>query len=365
MSPDETRRMEAREDTAPKAGATGQARRELEALRREVERWYALAGSSRGLLEALLHHSPHGIIVSDASGRLVVQNRASERIWAGSATAENVEGWGLYRAFHPDGTPYAPDDWSMARCLTRRGIVEAEEVHFQRFDGSRGILLGSCAPIFGEDGELKGAISVFADITALKQAEEERARWAARAERLLHITAALADAVSAEQVLEAVVDRSAAALQASSAGLWLVDDEGRSATLARAYGVGPELAALHGQLDLDTPGALPAADAIRTREPIWLFSRAELIERYPHLEGAVGPAHDAATASLPLGVEGRTIGVLTLAFERASAPAGDERALLVVVARHCAQALERMRLLREAELACAETELLYRLTDAS
>ena len=482
MSPEDTRGMEARDDSAPPKEPPSRAQREIEALRREVERWHALAGGGRGLLEALLHHSPHGIIVSDASGRLIVQNRASERIWAGSATAENVDGWGKYRAFHPDGRPYEPGDWSMARCLTRREIVEAEEVHFQRFDGTHGILLGSCAPIFGEGGELEGALSVFADITALKHVEEqlqlitdslpaliayidaglryqfvslgyerwfglsraelrgtlvrdfqgdaafsivephlrralagetvtyqaripyrvggerdveatyvphfgpdrsvlglvalvsdvserrrieqERARWAERTERLLRITAALADAVTPSQVLEAVVDRAAEALRASSAGLWLVGDEGRTATLARAFGHSPAQREALARLPLDRPGLSAATDAIRTGEAVWLGSRAEVLERSPHLAPLAGPTEDAALASLPMSVEGRTIGVLVLGFEKKAAPAGDDRSLLVVVARHCAQALERMRLLREAELACTETELLYRLTDA-
>ncbi len=120
---------------------------DIEALRREIERWYALAGGDQGLLEALLHHSPHGILVCDRTGKIVLQNRAAERIWAGSATCEDVGAWGQYRAFHADGRPYEAADWSMARCLRDRAIVAAEEVRFQRFDGSHGVLLGSCAPI--------------------------------------------------------------------------------------------------------------------------------------------------------------------------------------------------------------------------
>src|SRR5689334_11062635 len=86
---------------------------EVEALRREVERLRVLAKSERGLLEAILNSSPHGILVCDASGRIVLQNRAAERIWRGSATVDSVEAWSAYRAFHPDGRPYAGSDWAM------------------------------------------------------------------------------------------------------------------------------------------------------------------------------------------------------------------------------------------------------------
>jgi len=153
-------------------GATAPPREmEVEALRREVERLRMLAHHDRGLLDAILNNSPHGVLVSDPHGKLILQNRASERIWAGSATADNLEGWGKYRAFHPDGRPYEAADWSMARCLTSRETIPAEEVHFQRFDGTHGMLLGSCAPIFSQGGELLGAVSVFADITEFKQLE--------------------------------------------------------------------------------------------------------------------------------------------------------------------------------------------------
>jgi PAS domain-containing protein len=127
------------------------------------------AARESALLAAVLEQSPHGFLVSDAHGRLVHQNEAAVRIWAGSATADDVEAWGQYRAFHPDGRPYAGSDWAMARCLT--------EHHIQRFDGTFGWLLGSASPLLGRDGELLGAVAAFADITDLKDLEaSNRAR---------------------------------------------------------------------------------------------------------------------------------------------------------------------------------------------
>jgi signal transduction histidine kinase/ActR/RegA family two-component response regulator len=146
---------------------------DVEALRREIERLQAFSQKERGLLEAVLTQCAHGIIVSDAQGRLILQNPASEKIWAGSATANNVEAWGSFRAFHPDGRPFEGGDWSMARCLDQGVTIEAEELHIQRFDGSHGILVGGCAPVRGTSGELVGAISTFADITRFKQLEQE------------------------------------------------------------------------------------------------------------------------------------------------------------------------------------------------
>ncbi|AUX20250.1 two-component hybrid sensor and regulator [Sorangium cellulosum] len=160
-------------ELTPLAASAPPIETELEALRREAERLRAITRHERGLLDALLSESPHGIIVSDTQGKLILQNRASERIWAGSSSAENVEGWGRYRAYHPDGRPFEAEDWSMARCLSRKETVPAEEIHFQRFDGTHGMLLGSCAPLFSPDGEMLGAVSIFADITQFKQLEAD------------------------------------------------------------------------------------------------------------------------------------------------------------------------------------------------
>ena len=60
---------------------------ELEALRRENERLRLIGARDRRLLDIVLEQSPHGVIMSDAQGRLVLQNEAAEQIWAGSATA--------------------------------------------------------------------------------------------------------------------------------------------------------------------------------------------------------------------------------------------------------------------------------------
>ncbi|MDX2052856.1 MAG: PAS domain S-box protein [Polyangiaceae bacterium] len=146
---------------------------QFEALNREVERLRVLASRKRGLLAAILQHSPHGIIVCDTEGKLTLQNEAAEKIWAGSATADTVAGWGKYRAFHPDGRPFEATDWSMARALSKREVVAADEIHILRFDDRPAVLLGSSAPIFDSEGKLEGALSVFADITEFKRQDAE------------------------------------------------------------------------------------------------------------------------------------------------------------------------------------------------
>jgi signal transduction histidine kinase len=51
-------------------------------------------------------------------------------------------------------------------------------VIIERPDGSGITVLVNIAPLFGEDGEFVGAVNCFQDLTAQKQAEQERVRLA-------------------------------------------------------------------------------------------------------------------------------------------------------------------------------------------
>jgi PAS domain S-box-containing protein len=198
----------------------------VEALRRELERLQALARNERGLLEAIVNHSPHGLLVCDRDGRMTLHNRAAEKIWAGSATAESVEDWGKYRAFHPDGRPYAASDWAMARCLARGEIIQPHEIDVQRFDGSRGVLLGSCAPIFSSSGEIVGALSVFADITSFKRLEGELKAAHTDTELLYKLSEAIMYAKSVEEIHERALDTILTGLAVDRASILEFDDAG-------------------------------------------------------------------------------------------------------------------------------------------
>ncbi|HET6284240.1 MAG TPA: ATP-binding protein [Polyangia bacterium] len=321
---------------------------EVETLRREIERLHVL-GSSNRLIDAVLEQSPHGIIICDARGKLIMQNRAAERIWAGSATAEGVDAWNQYRAFHPDGRPFETGDWSMVRCLNGRQAVAAEEIHIQRFDGTFGFLLGSCAPIFDPDGNLQGAVSVFADITPFKHA-------ANRSSRLQLITAELSQALTPAQVAEVVVEQSVAELKAATAGLWLLSAGDEFIELVHNAGYSAEGKIKFSRIPVRSSMRLPVLDTMAGAHAVWLTCREEFAAQYPEVAAGVPPRSEYAIASLPLMVHGRCIGALAFTFDARRAFDSEERGFLTVLARHCAQALDRARLFEAEQRARAEAE---------
>src|SRR3954471_3674673 len=201
-----------------------------------------------------------------------------------------------------------------------------------------------------------------AHLADLKRTAIERDVRARRAERLARITSAIADAVTAEQVFEAVVDQTRAALGASSAALWLTGGRQAAARLVRADGYGNDAAQMFASIPLDgVPAATPIVDAIRDRELIWIATRDELVARYPNLAGSVTASRNYGVVCLPVVTPGKTVGAIGLTFEDARALDDEEAQFLLLIARYSGQALERLRLLAVEQQNRVRAELLYKL----
>jgi signal transduction histidine kinase len=200
------------------------------------------------------------------------------------------------------------------------------------------------------------------DMRLAADARDPRAPWT---ERLMRVTAAIAEAVTADQVFQAVVGQTSAALGAASAGLWLVREGEPIARLCHATGHtgarGPAMATL----PLDGAASFPIADAIRSGELVWIGSRSELTARYPHVPAPAAPAaHHAAVVCLPLAIPGRSLGALALMFDDERQLGDAERTFLLLIGRYSGQALERLRLLDNEKESRTRAELLYGLAAA-
>jgi PAS domain S-box-containing protein len=227
--------------------------------------------------------------------------------------------------------------------LALQGETVTYEADLTYADGQTRAVQATYVPQPSSSGR-SGFVALVSDITERRKLERFRALAAERAERLLRITAAIADAVSSEQVYEALVDTLYDALGATSAALWLVDEGSGLAKLVRQKGYSERVARELASLPLDSVPAIPAVDAIRRVEPIFLASQAELLERYPHLRSAATPGSSYRVSCLPLIVHGQVLGSLGLTTDPARGSSEDERSLLVLAARYASQAVERLRL---------------------
>ncbi|HXE57410.1 MAG TPA: PAS domain S-box protein, partial [Gemmatimonadales bacterium] len=127
----------------------------------------------RARLQAILQHLPEGVIIAEApSGRLLLGNEQVQRIWRRPfVAAGGIAEYDTYRGFHPDGRPYQPHEWPLARTVTTGEVVEQEEIRIQRGDDSFGWVGVSSVPIHDAAGRVIAGVVTFADITERKQAE--------------------------------------------------------------------------------------------------------------------------------------------------------------------------------------------------
>ena len=175
---------------------------------------------------------------------------------------------------------------------------------------------------------------------ALRSSETRYRALATRTTRLHALTAGLSEAASVVAVTRAIVEQAPIVVGASEGDLKLLGND-------RA-GFEPGLC---------------ATDALETRKPVFAGSLAELQEKYWRSASLAADKGFASAAALPLLVKGAPIGVLEFHF---SAPVNfdDEyQALLISVAQHCTQALDRARLYEQAERARSEAEAANKLKD--
>ncbi|MBN1208935.1 MAG: GAF domain-containing protein [Myxococcaceae bacterium] len=208
----------------------------------------------------------------------------------------------------------------------------------------------------------EGLVLIIRDVTAMRQAEVERLRLLAaersareeaehtanRLERLQELTAQLSVARSPEEVMSVAIEHIMAAVGANMAMVGMpVEDQPVLRTVAYS-GFSSQLLKDFQLMPLDTP--LPVTTTWRTGEPEWLESPEALAARYPNLLPVMLEQTSArSVASIPMVVEGKVLGVLALSFSEPRAFSGADREFLLALARHCALAVERSRLLAEVE----------------
>jgi PAS domain S-box-containing protein len=132
-------------------------------------------------LETILGQAADAIAVCDDRGTFTFANAAARHmalVDPEGTTLENAqEVWGA--AYHPDGRPVSPEEWSIPRALRGETTV-GMEARMVRPDGSHYDLLVSAAPLRKADGEIVGAVAGLLDATERKRAQEDRDRLRAR-----------------------------------------------------------------------------------------------------------------------------------------------------------------------------------------
>jgi len=210
----------------------------------------------------LFNLAPVAVYSCDASGVIRDYNNQAAELWGRTPERGDTDErfCGSFKLYRPDGSFMPHEQCPMGDVLTGKvpGTHDAE-VHIERPDGSRIIVIVNISPLKDQRGEITGAINCFYDVTERKQAEEvlrESVIERRRTEEALRENKAQLRLANEE--LESVVQGRTAALQHLSAQLMrLQDDERRRIARNLHDSLGQYLTSIKMNLDTLSSSAAP------------------------------------------------------------------------------------------------------------
>ncbi len=303
------------------------------------------AGETAFALLDALWYAPVGVAFLDRDLRLVQANEHFARLAGAAADAlPGARPRDLIRG--DDELAAVAEERLRAVVESGRPLVDASATSHAAHGGIRS-WRASAYPVLVPGHGVRGVCLVVDDTTdvrdravALDRAREEADRSAHRLAVLQGITAALSAAVEPADVAAAVIERVRLAVEAGAVSLRTVERDGLVAVASAGLRVGGE----HVARALPLDARLPATDAIRGDQAIWIESREVLDARYPHLAAVAAAEGYDACAAIPLTARERVLGSISFMYREPRAFDLEERAFVLGIAAQCAQALDRARL---------------------
>jgi GAF domain-containing protein/nitrogen-specific signal transduction histidine kinase len=158
-----------------------------------------------------------------------------------------------------------------------------------------------------------------------------------RARRLQRVAELLAEAVTPQEVLDAILTEGVRAAEARAGAIGVVSDDGQRIELLAQRGYRGPIMEDWGTFPVSAE--LPMSHVVRTGEPLFMSSLRERDELFPDLVGrGQGPG---AVVVLPLTVEGRLFGAMSLSFPEEVEFGLERREMKIALARLAAQSLAR------------------------
>jgi PAS domain S-box-containing protein len=302
-------------------------------------------------LEALFDMLPMGIAIADNPACTDVRLNRAFAAMLGVPQERNVSLSATSSAgfrFLEEGREVAGDGLPLRRAADERREITQVELDVARADGSRIALFMHAAPLFDEEGGVRGAVGVALDVTERRRIETEQ-RFVSEASRVL------ASSLDYESTFPALAEIAVPTLGDYCAIDVLRDDGGvaRVAFVANdpaKQALGRDLRRFPPSLRVDSH----ATQVIRTGEPVLIEQvTAEMLDRSAQSAEHARLLHEFAPRSLimaPLRARGRTLGLMTAGTLTSSWTLGPRDLPLVVdIASRAGLALDNALLYRHAQ----------------
>jgi PAS domain S-box-containing protein len=292
---------------------------------------------TRDQLAALIEYSDDAILSKDRNAIITSWNPAAERIYGW--TAEEAIGQPISILIPPHR---AGEERQILNRVLKGERVDHYETERVTKDGELKTLSLTVSPIYDETGEVVSASVIARDVSAGHHTRQ-------LTERLQAVTTALSLEIAPERTIDVLLEQSVGALGAMAGSVGLLRPDTGEVHLAGSVGYSEE--GLAGWDRFPLSARVPMAAAIRENKAVWTVSPDELAQHYPDLQAE--RLRFDALAVLPLAVEGRPFGAVSLSFEGKREFDLQERTFLSAAVQQAAQMLERARLF-EAERAAVQ-----------
>ncbi|CAA9320804.1 MAG: Serine phosphatase RsbU, regulator of sigma subunit [uncultured Nocardioidaceae bacterium] len=283
-----------------------------------------VAGDAARWLAAL----PHPVVALDAEGQVVGVNASAASLFG--VPVERLLGQELCAAAMPES---GCGGFQEVLGMVAGGVPWSGELHL---DSAAAVPVVQVSIVPVTEGTAVTGSVLTVDVVGSRH--DHALHQSERLNRLARVAAELQNARTLEMLTDVVISHMADAAGATTASLSVVLEDGMLGMLGVRGGV---VGAAQRWATFPVDASSPAGEAILTKRPLVLASRAEIERRYPDLELAA--PGERSLLCLPLMMGDRAVGVATLSFPHRIDLEGSELEFYRIMADTCAQAVERIR----------------------
>lgn len=310
----------------------------------------------RRRLRAVLDALPVAVMLADERGGYVEANDQATVIWGGPIPhVSGVEEYSKFIGWRAETREnILPEDWAMARAITKGETTVGEMVDIQRFDGTCGTILNSAAPVMDAEGNIIGGVVAEQDVTelvelrqALERALDQAKQDGWHASVLEGIAEAGLSITELPELLETVAARMANALAADKCCVFVIDDRTGDYEARAAYNE-PRLLGCRIKPDEGFVGQV-----VSQRRAICI---ADTATDLPESSACDLPPDVRSVLGAPMVARGRILGVLRALSDRHHAFGVEESRLIQAIADLVAVAIDNAKLYEALQHSRAELE---------